>query len=56
LPPQSHLHRLHHHLHRRCWLPWWGGSSSPPRLRALPVAMWFISLSNGVIFMWSWAL
>jgi hypothetical protein len=32
------------------------GGSSPPRLRALPVAMWFISLSQGVIFMWSWAL
>jgi hypothetical protein len=44
------------HLHRRCWLPWWGGSSSLLRLRALPVAMWFISLSHGVIFMWSWAL
>jgi hypothetical protein len=54
--PQSHLHRLHHHLHRRLGLPWWGGSSSPPRMRALPVAMWFISLSHGVIFMWSWAL
>jgi hypothetical protein len=54
--PRSHLHRLHRHLHRRCWLPWWGGSSSPPRLRALPIAMWFISLSHGVIFMWSWAL
>jgi hypothetical protein len=54
--PQSHLHRLHHYLHCRCWLLWWGGSSSPPRLRALPVAMWFISLSHGVIFMWSWAL
>jgi hypothetical protein len=53
--PRSHLHRLHHHLHRRCWLPWWGGSSSPPRLRALPVAM-CSSLSHGVIFMWSWAL
>jgi hypothetical protein len=49
---RSHLHRLH----RRCSLPWWGGSSSPPGLRALPVAMWFISLSHGVIFMWSWAL
>jgi hypothetical protein len=23
----------------------------PPRLRALPVAMWFISLSHGVTFM-----
>jgi hypothetical protein len=23
----------------------------PPRLRALPIAMWFISLSHGVIFM-----
>jgi hypothetical protein len=56
--PRSHLHlhRLHYHLHCHCWLPWWGGSSSPPRLRALPVAMWFISLSHGVIFMWSWAL
>jgi hypothetical protein len=30
--------------------------SSPPGLSALPVAMWFISLSDGVIFMWSWAL
>jgi hypothetical protein len=37
--PRSHLHRLHRHLHRCCWLPWWGGSSSAPRLRALPVAM-----------------
>jgi hypothetical protein len=37
--PRSHLHRLHHHLHRRCWLPWWGVSSSAPRLRALSVAM-----------------
>jgi hypothetical protein len=54
--PRSHLHRLHRHLHHRCYLPWWGGSSSPPRLRALPVAMWFISLSHSVIFMWSWAL
>jgi hypothetical protein len=54
--PRSHLHRLRHHLHHRCCLPWWGGSSSPPRLRALPVAMWFISLFHGVIFMWSWAL
>ena len=54
--PRSHLHRHHRHLHRRCWLPWWGGSSSPPRLRALPVAMWFISLSHGVIFMWSCVL
>ena len=42
--PRRHLHRLHRHLHRRCWLPWWGGSSSPPRLRALPVAMWSLSL------------
>jgi hypothetical protein len=54
--PQSHLHRLYRHLHRRCYLPWWEGSSSPPRLRALPIAMWFISLSHGVIFMLSWAL
>jgi hypothetical protein len=54
--PRSHLHRLHRHLHRRCCLLWWGGSSSPPGLRALLVAMWFISLSHGVIFMWSWAL
>jgi hypothetical protein len=54
--PQSHLHRLHCHLHRRCWLLWWGESSSPPGPRALPVAMWFISLSHGVIFMWSWTL
>jgi hypothetical protein len=38
------LHRLHRHLLQRCCLPWWGGSSSPPGLRALPVAMWFISL------------
>jgi hypothetical protein len=38
--PQSHLHRLHYHLHRRCWLPWWWGISSPSRLRALPVAMY----------------
>jgi hypothetical protein len=53
---RSHLHRLHHHLHCCCSLPWWGGSSSPPGLRALPVAMWFISLSHGVIIMWSWAL
>jgi hypothetical protein len=37
--PRSHLHRLHHHLYRRCWLPWWGGSSSPPRPRALSVAI-----------------
>jgi hypothetical protein len=43
------------HLHRCCELLWWGGSSSPPGLRALPVAMWFIYLSHGVIFMWSWA-
>ena len=54
--PRSHLHRLHCHLPRRCWFPWWGGSSSPPGLRALPVAMWFTSLSHDVIFMWSWAL
>jgi hypothetical protein len=54
--PRSHLHRLHRHLHRRCYLLWWGGSSSPPRLRALTVAMWFISLSHGMISMWSWAL
>jgi hypothetical protein len=39
--PQSHLHRLHCHLHLHCCLPWWGGSSSPPGLRALPVAMWW---------------
>jgi hypothetical protein len=37
--PRSHLHRLHRHLHCCCWLPWWGGSSYPLRLRALPVAM-----------------
>jgi hypothetical protein len=54
--PRSHLHRLHCHLHRYCCLPWWGGSSSPPGLRALSVAMWFISLSHGVIYIWSWAL
>jgi hypothetical protein len=48
--PRSHLHRLHCHLHHRCWLPWWGGSSSPPRLRALPVAI-CSSLSPMV---WSW--
>jgi hypothetical protein len=53
---RSHLHRLHCHLHCCCYLPWWGGSSSPPGLRALPVAMGFISLSHGVIFMLSWAL
>jgi hypothetical protein len=47
--PQSYLHQLHCHLHRCCWLPWWGGSSSPPRLRVLPVAMWFISLSPMVL-------
>jgi hypothetical protein len=28
-----------------------GGSSSSPGLRALPVAMWFTSLSHDVIFM-----
>ena len=56
IAPRSHLHRLHRHLHRRCCLPWWGGSSSSSGLRALPVAMWFVSLSHGVIFMWSWAL
>jgi hypothetical protein len=50
------LHRPHRHLHRRCYLQWWGGSSSPPGLRALPVAMWFTSLSYDVIFMCSWAL
>jgi hypothetical protein len=50
------LHRLHRHLRQRCCLPWWGASSSPPGLRALPVAMWFISLSHDVIYMWSWAL
>ena len=40
-----HRHRchLHRHLHQRCCLPW-GGSSSPSRLGAVPVAMWFISL------------
>jgi hypothetical protein len=57
--PRSHLyrlHRLHRHLHRRCCLPWWGRSCSPPGLRALPVAMWFIYLSDDVIYMWSWAL
>jgi hypothetical protein len=54
--PWSHLHRLHHHLYQCCYLPWRGGSSSPPGLRALPVAMWFISLSHDVIYMWSWAL
>jgi hypothetical protein len=61
--PRSHLHcrlrrfhRPHHHLHHRCCLLWWGGSNSPPGLRALPVAMWFTSLSHDVIFMWSWAL
>jgi hypothetical protein len=43
--PRSHLHRLHRHLLHRCFLPWWGGGSSPPGLRALSVAMWFISLS-----------
>jgi hypothetical protein len=50
------LHRHLRHLHRRCCLRWWWGSSSPPELRALPVAMWFTSLSHDVIFMWSWAL
>jgi hypothetical protein len=50
------LHWPHCYLHQPCCLLWWGGSSSPPRLRALPVAMWFTSLSNDVIFMWSWAL
>jgi hypothetical protein len=50
------LHRPHRHLHRCCYLRWWGGSSSPPGLRTLPVAMWFTSLSHDVIFMWSWAL
>jgi hypothetical protein len=44
------------HLHQRYCLPWWGGSSSPQGLRALPVAMWFTSLSHDVIYMWSWAL
>jgi hypothetical protein len=33
------LHQLHRHLHQRCCLRWWGRSSSPPGLRALPVAM-----------------
>jgi hypothetical protein len=28
-----------------------GGSSSPLGLRALPIAMWFTSLSHDVIFM-----
>jgi hypothetical protein len=50
------LHRSHRHLHQRCCLPWCGGSSSSPGLRALPVAMWFISLSHDVIYMWMWAL
>jgi hypothetical protein len=50
------LHHRLHRLHRPCCLLWWGGSSSPPGLRALPVAMWFTSLSHDVIFMWSWAL
>jgi hypothetical protein len=61
--PQSHLHRLHRrlhrlhrHLHQHCCLPWWGGSSSPPGLRALPIDMWFISLFHDVIYMWLWAL
>jgi hypothetical protein len=48
------LHWRHHHLHQPCCLLWWGGSSSPPGLRALPVAMWFTSLSHDVIFIWSW--
>jgi hypothetical protein len=43
------LHRPHRHLHCRCCLRWWGGSSSPPGLRALPVAMCFTSLSHDVI-------
>jgi hypothetical protein len=47
--PRSHLHRLHRHLHHCFWLPWWWGSSSPPRLRALLVAM-YSSLSP---MMWS---
>jgi hypothetical protein len=51
-----HLHWPHRHLHRRCCLLWWGGSSSSSGLRALPVAMWFTSLSHNVIFMWLWAL
>jgi hypothetical protein len=54
-----HLRRLHwphRNLHRRCCLLWCGGSSSPPGLRALPVAMWFTSLSHDVIFMWLWDL
>jgi hypothetical protein len=50
------LHRPHRHLRQPCCLLWWGGSSSPSGLRALPVAMWFTSLSHDVIFMWSWAL
>jgi hypothetical protein len=50
------LHRHLRRLHRPCCLLWWGGSSSPPGLRALPVAMWFTSLSHDVIFMWSWPL
>jgi hypothetical protein len=48
------LHRPHTHLHQSCYLLWWGGSSSPPGMRALPVAVWFTSLSHDVIFMWSW--
>jgi hypothetical protein len=43
-PPPS-LSPLLSPMMRRDW------SSSPPRLSALPVAMWFISLSHGVIFM-----
>jgi hypothetical protein len=64
--PRSHLHRIHHHhhrlyqphhhLHHRWCLRWWGGSSSPLGLWALLVAMWFISLSHDVIYMWLWAL
>jgi hypothetical protein len=50
------LHRPHCHLHQPCCLLWWGGSRSPPGLRALLVAMWFTSLFHDVIFMWSWAL
>jgi hypothetical protein len=50
------LHWPYRHLHHRCCLRWWWGSSSPLGLRALPVAIWFTSLSYDVIFMWSWAL
>jgi hypothetical protein len=46
----SRLHRLHRHLHRCCYLPWWGESSSPIRLRALPVVM----CSSLSLMVWSW--